>query len=68
VLNPTHRGPAPLVYVRNQPIGYVALEHVADVVHCLARDALDKLEGQYDRIYIDTPPNFNFYSKAALLA
>ncbi|MCB1855362.1 MAG: AAA family ATPase, partial [Halieaceae bacterium] len=22
------------------------------------RDALDKLEGEYDRIYIDTPPNF----------
>ena len=32
------------------------------------RDALDKLEGEYDRIYIDTPPNFNFYSKAALIA
>lgn len=32
------------------------------------RDALVKLEGEYDRIYIDTPPNFNFYSKAALIA
>lgn len=32
------------------------------------RDALDKLEGEYDRIYIDTPPNFNFYSKSALIA
>lgn len=32
------------------------------------RDALDKLEDEYDRIYIDTPPNFNFYSKSALIA
>ena len=32
------------------------------------RDAVDKLEEEYDRIYIDTPPNFNFYSKAALIA
>ena len=32
------------------------------------RDALAKLEGEYDRIYIDTPPNFNFYSKSALIA
>jgi chromosome partitioning protein len=32
------------------------------------RDALDKLDGEYDRIYIDTPPNFNFYSKSALIA
>ena len=32
------------------------------------RDALSKLESEYDRIYIDTPPNFNFYSKSALIA
>lgn len=32
------------------------------------RDALEKLEDEYDRIYIDTPPNFNFYSKSALIA
>jgi chromosome partitioning protein len=32
------------------------------------REALDKLDDEYDRIYIDTPPNFNFYSKAALIA
>ncbi len=32
------------------------------------RDALDKLDEEYDRIYIDTPPNFNFYSKSALIA
>ncbi|MEM9255677.1 MAG: ParA family protein [Pseudomonadota bacterium] len=32
------------------------------------RDALDKLDEEYDRVYIDTPPDFNFYSKAALIA
>ena len=32
------------------------------------RDALVKLAGEYERIYIDTPPNFNFYSKSALIA
>lgn len=32
------------------------------------RDALQKLESEYDRVYIDTPPNFNFYSKSALIA
>ena len=32
------------------------------------RDALAKLADEYDRVYIDTPPNFNFYSKSALIA
>ncbi len=32
------------------------------------REALDELAQSYDRIYIDTPPNFNFYSKSALIA
>jgi chromosome partitioning protein len=32
------------------------------------RDALEKLDDEYDRVYIDTPPNFNFYSKSALIA
>ena len=32
------------------------------------RDTLQEIESDYDRIYIDTPPNFNFYSKAALIA
>lgn len=32
------------------------------------REALDELAPEYDRIYIDTPPNLNFYSKTALIA
>ena len=32
------------------------------------RDALDELAEQYDRIYIDTPPALNFYTRSALIA
>lgn len=32
------------------------------------RDALQDLEAEFDHIFIDTPPNFNFYSKSALIA
>jgi chromosome partitioning protein len=32
------------------------------------REALDDLEADYDRIYIDTPPALNFYSRSALIA
>ena len=32
------------------------------------RKALDDLSEHYDRIYIDTPPAFGFYSKSALIA
>jgi len=32
------------------------------------RDALDALAASYDRIYIDTPPALNFYTRSALIA
>lgn len=32
------------------------------------RDAMVKLQRDYDEIYIDTPPAFNFYSLSALIA
>ncbi|NNJ72090.1 MAG: ParA family protein [Enterobacterales bacterium] len=32
------------------------------------KENLVELEKHFDRIYIDTPPNFNFYSKSALIA
>jgi chromosome partitioning protein len=32
------------------------------------RDALDKLSSEYDAVYIDTPPAFNFYALSALVA
>ncbi len=32
------------------------------------RDALQELEEEYDRVYIDTPPALNFYTRSALIA
>lgn len=32
------------------------------------RDALDELADDYDRIYIDTPPALNFFTRSALIA
>ena len=32
------------------------------------REALDELSVDYDRIYIDTPPALNFYTRSALIA
>ncbi|HEY1057516.1 MAG TPA: ParA family protein [Limnobacter sp.] len=32
------------------------------------REALDELGSRYDRIYIDTPPALNFFSRSALIA
>jgi chromosome partitioning protein len=32
------------------------------------RDALAELAGSYDRIYVDTPPALNFYTRSALIA
>jgi chromosome partitioning protein len=32
------------------------------------RDALQELDEEFDQVFIDTPPNFNFYSKSALIA
>lgn len=50
-----------------------ALEHIEKELESKykiykLRDALNDLLESYDRIYIDTPPNFNFYSKSALIA
>lgn len=32
------------------------------------REALDELQDEFDRIYIDTPPLLNFYARSALIA
>ena len=32
------------------------------------REALQQLAGDYDRIYIDTPPALNFFTRSALIA
>ncbi len=47
-----------------------ALAYVLEAKHKIykLRDALQQLEGQYDRVYIDTPPAFNFFTLSALIA
>ncbi len=47
-----------------------ALAHALESKHKIykLRDALQQLEGQYDRVYIDTPPAFNFFTLSALIA
>lgn len=46
------------------------LQHALESKHKIykLRDAIDKLATQFDRIYIDTPPAFNFFTLSALIA
>lgn len=46
------------------------LEHALESKHKIykLRDAIEKIAAQYDRIYIDTPPAFNFFTLSALIA
>jgi chromosome partitioning protein len=47
-----------------------ALAHALESKHKIykLRDALQQLSGHYDRVYIDTPPAFNFFTLSALIA
>lgn len=47
-----------------------ALAHALESKHKIykLRDALKQLESKYDRIFIDTPPAFNFFTLSALIA
>ncbi|CAB1220178.1 ParA family protein [Acinetobacter bouvetii] len=47
-----------------------AMAHALESKHKIykLRDALQQLSGQYDRVYIDTPPAFNFFTLSALIA
>lgn len=46
-----------------------SLEHALESKHKIykLRDAILKLSSSYDRIYIDTPPAFNFFTLSALI-
>ncbi len=46
------------------------LQHKLESKHKIykLRDALKSLSGKYDRIYIDTAPALNFYTRSALIA
>lgn len=47
-----------------------SLEHALESKHKIykLRDSIAKLSSQFDRIYIDTPPAFNFFTLSALIA
>lgn len=47
-----------------------ALAHALESKHKIykLRDALQQFSGQYDRVFIDTPPAFNFFTLSALIA
>jgi chromosome partitioning protein len=47
-----------------------ALAHALESKHKIykLRDALQQLAGDYDRVFIDTPPAFNFFTLSALIA
>ena len=46
-----------------------ALEHALVSKHKIykLRDSIETLKGEYDRIFIDTPPAFNFFTLSALI-
>ena len=46
------------------------LAHALESKHKIykLRDALKQLTGQYERVFIDTPPAFNFFTLSALIA
>ncbi|USD38312.1 MULTISPECIES: ParA family protein [Ferrimonas] len=72
--------PAPEQFVHKTPFDNLSLLPASPALATLERelemrykiyklrDALKTLDNEFDRIYIDTPPNFNFYSKSALIA
>lgn len=47
-----------------------AIEHALESKHKIykLRDSLKSLSGKFDRIYIDTPPAFNFFTLSALIS
>ena len=47
-----------------------AMEHALESKHKIfkLRDALRALDGQFDEVFIDTPPAFNFFTLSALIA
>lgn len=67
-------------YVHQSPFSYLdvipaspnlgALEHALESKHKIykLRDAIQSIATKYDRIFIDTPPAFNFFTLSALIA
>lgn len=65
-----HQSPFPNLHVIPASPTLGSLEHALEAKHKIykLRDAIQQLHTQYDRIYIDTPPAFNFFTLSALIA
>ncbi|TCM62806.1 chromosome partitioning protein [Acinetobacter calcoaceticus] len=65
-----HQSPFQLLDVLPASPSLGSLEHALESKHKIykLRDAIQGLATQYDRIYIDTPPAFNFFTLSALIA
>lgn len=65
-----HQSPFKLLDVIPASPSLGGLAHALESKHKIykLRDAIKQLEGQYERIYIDTPPAFNFFTLSALIA
>ncbi len=65
-----HHSPFPDLHVIPASPTLGSLEHALEAKHKIykLRDAIQQLHTQYDRIYIDTPPAFNFFTLSALIA
>ena len=50
--------------------GLLELEHKLESRYkmCKLKECLDELMQDFDRIYLDTPPAFNFFSRSAMIA
>ncbi|NHB56926.1 ParA family protein [Acinetobacter shaoyimingii] len=65
-----HQSPFPNLDVIPASPNLGNLEHALEAKHKIykLRDAIKSLSSKYDRIYIDTPPAFNFFTLSALIA
>lgn len=65
-----HQSPFPNLSVIPASADLGALSHALESKHKIykLRDAINKLGNSFDRIYIDTPPAFNFFTLSALIA
>ncbi len=65
-----HQSPFKNLDVIARVRNWAAWQHTLESKHKIykLRDALQQLSDQYDRVFIDTPPAFNFFTLSALIA
>lgn len=69
-LDYVHETPFEGLYVLPSSVNLLALEHKLESRQKIykLRDLLDKLDNEFDEIYIDTAPALNFYTRSALIS